>query len=116
MRPGTNLVGPFGLVPEAKLGDFLAVAHRGVDHHARDAQLNAGVHHDRAHQRARGIALAVDDQHVTRFRELHGGVDHEVVARAHLDSERRSRKSRLRRDGGNAPIERAAAARHIRED
>jgi hypothetical protein len=66
----------------AHLHDLLAVAHRGVDHDAGDAELHAGVHHDRAHQRAGGVALAVDDEDVARLRDLHRGVDHQVVAGA----------------------------------
>ena len=40
---------------------------------------------------ARGlVALAVDDEHVAGLRDRHRGVDHQVVAGAHLDGQRRA--------------------------
>jgi hypothetical protein len=44
------------------------------------------------------------------LRDLHRGVDHQVVAGSHLDRERGAREAGLRREGGDAAIERSAAS------
>jgi hypothetical protein len=121
MRPGTSLVGPFGLAPvgvhrEAQRADRLGVAHGAVHDDAGDADRHALRHHDLAHQGAGFVALAVDDQHVARPGHRHRGVDHQVVAGADLDRQRRAGQAHARRQRGDAAAQRAAAAGDVGQD
>jgi hypothetical protein len=121
MRPGTSLVGPFGLAPdgvhrEAQRADRFGVAHGAVHDDAGDADRHALRHHDLAHQGAGFVALAVDDQHVARLGHRHRGVDHQVVAGAHFDRQRRAGQAHARRQRGDAAAQGAAAAGDVGQD
>ena len=78
---------------KAQCAQRQAVAGGTVDHGGVDAQRQTLLRHDFAHQRRAQITLAINDQHITGLGQGHGGVNHEVVAGAHFDSEGRACKS-----------------------
>ena len=87
-----------GVHRQAERADRLGVAHRAVDDDGDDADRDGLLAHDLAHQRAVQVALAVDDDDVARLRDRERGVDHQVVAGADLDRQRRAGEAHRRRE------------------
>ena len=74
------------------------------------------VHHDRAHERAGLIALAVDDDDVAGLGEGHRRVNHQVVARANFYRERGAGNRHRRIERLDPAMERAAPSGDVGQD
>ena len=67
---------------------------RGIQYHAAEAELFAGGEHDRAHQRAIAVGLAVDHQDIARLGHRHRSVNHQIVTGPNFYRERRTTQAR----------------------
>jgi hypothetical protein len=106
---------PDGVHRETQFANLVAIPRGRVQDDPCHALGPALVRHDRAHQGARLIRLAIDNDDIAGSGHRNCGMNHEVVSGANLDGQRRPAQAGSRIQRRHAAVHAAAAAIDIRQ-